>query len=272
VISGECSLEDKVRQDGGQWMAGMAVRIPDIDVTAVNRAVDQATRDIIDGIRANYGHAGPAFVQMMVETGMHHDPDRFRERVYIAAQDVAGKGADSARLRAATPFGLLLVAGELAKAFGLLPASTQVEEAISWAWARFEASSDAIALNPEEQAIANIRVWLLERWDVSVKSTDVGSERGNGREAVAWYDDKAVYLPVKRLREAAGLILKEEEIRKALVARDLIAKRHDAKRLALRTVPKIGTIDCYALKREEFGREKKIEEIPTRQFRVVNDD
>ena len=260
VISGECSLEDKVRQDGGQWMAGMAVRIPDIDVTAVNRAVDQATRDIIDGVRANYGHAGPAFVRMMVETGMHHDPDGLRERVNSAAQDVAGKGPDSARLRAAAPFGLLLVAGELAKVFGLLPASAQVSEAITWAWARFEASSDAVALNPAEQAIANIRVWLLERWDVSVKTTDAGSERGNSREAVAWYDDDAVYLPVKRLREAAGNILKEEEIRKALVAQGLIAKRHDAKRVAIRTVPKVGTIDCYALKRKELGRQKKIEE------------
>ena len=37
VLSGECSLEEKVRSDGGAWLAGMAVRIVDVDVSEVNR-------------------------------------------------------------------------------------------------------------------------------------------------------------------------------------------------------------------------------------------
>ena len=40
ILSGECSLEEKIRGDGGEWLAGMAVRIVDIDVTDVNRGVD----------------------------------------------------------------------------------------------------------------------------------------------------------------------------------------------------------------------------------------
>ena len=134
VISGECSLEEKVRQDGGQWMAGMAVRITDIDVTAVNRAVSQTTFDVIDGIFQNYGHAGPAFLQALVAAGMQRHPDALRERVNRAAGQLAGKGADSARIRAALPFGLLLVAGELAKTFAILPETTAVSTAVQWAW------------------------------------------------------------------------------------------------------------------------------------------
>ena len=43
ILSGECSLEEKVRSDGGTWLAGMAVRIVDIDVSEVNRSVDAET-------------------------------------------------------------------------------------------------------------------------------------------------------------------------------------------------------------------------------------
>ena len=39
VLSSECSLEEKVRADGASWIAGMAVRIVDVDVTDVDRTV-----------------------------------------------------------------------------------------------------------------------------------------------------------------------------------------------------------------------------------------
>jgi uncharacterized protein (DUF927 family) len=39
VLSSECSLEEKVRADGAAWIAGMAVRILDVDVTDVDRTL-----------------------------------------------------------------------------------------------------------------------------------------------------------------------------------------------------------------------------------------
>ena len=39
LLSSECSLEEKVRADGAAWIAGMAVRIVDVDVTEVDRSV-----------------------------------------------------------------------------------------------------------------------------------------------------------------------------------------------------------------------------------------
>ena len=50
ILSCECSLEEKIRSEGGEWRAGMAVRFPDIDVTEVNRAVDRATLTAIHGL------------------------------------------------------------------------------------------------------------------------------------------------------------------------------------------------------------------------------
>jgi hypothetical protein len=229
----------------------MAVRIADIDVTSVNRAVTHATLDAIDGIFRNYGHAGPVFIRALVGTGLQGDPDALRERVNRAARQLAGEGADSARIRAALPFGLLLVAGELAINLGILPVSTPVGEVVKWAWCRFTASSDAFALDPAEQAINNIRQWVAERWGVSIRHVEVATGM---RDAVAWFDGDTVYLPTNRLREAAGEVLKEQEISKVLEERGLLSKRGDEKRLAVKYVPKVGHLQCYALRRTELGR------------------
>ncbi|WP_147041406.1 DUF927 domain-containing protein, partial [Skermanella aerolata] len=209
ILSGECSLEEKVRGDGGQWATGMPVRFPDIDVTSVNRNAEQGVLNAIDAACRNHGHAGPAFVKALIDEGMHRDPDRLRESVNQAARKLAGPGADSALIRAATSFALLHVAGQLAKAFNLLPASMEVSEAVNWAWCRFLASTDAVVLNPEDQAIGNIIRWIAERWGVTIRHVDGD---GGMRDAVAWHDDRAVYLPTERIREAAGGALKEQQI------------------------------------------------------------
>ena len=126
------------------------------------------------------------------------------------------------------------MAGRLAQDFDLLPWSLDLEGAIQWSWDRFTRSSDAEALAPDEQAVANIRAWIAERWDVTIKSVDTGADgfdrKLNNREAVAWYDEIAIYLPVQRLREASGETLKAQQIVKALTDGDLLAKRHDGKR------------------------------------------
>lgn len=259
VLSSECSLEEKVRADGASWIAGMAVRIVDVDVTDVDRNVRSDLMRGIAGVEKNHGHAGPAFVTKLIEGKRHQAPDALREAVTEAARKIAGQKADAARLRAATCLALPLVAGRLAQDFDLLPWSLDLEGAIQWSWERFTRSSDAEALAPDEQAVANIRAWIAERWDVTIKSVDTGADgfdrKLNNREAVAWYDETAIYLPVQRIREASGETLKAQQIVKALTDRDLLAKRHDGKRASVRWVPQVGRIDAYALKRQELGRQ-----------------
>jgi putative DNA primase/helicase len=256
ILSGECSLEEKVKSDGGEWLAGMAVRIVDIDVTDVNRSVDAETLRRIDSIEQHYGHAGPAFVRLLMEHGSHRQAGALRERVLTATRRIAGDGADSATVRAATPFALLLIGGELAKNFCLIPPTTAVGEAIIWAWKCFRQSPDATALDPEVQVIGTVRGWIAERWNVTIKNVD--AESGiNNREAVAWYDESAIYVPKTRLREAAGNGLRESQVASILGRRGMLAKRTEADRLYVRFIPKVGRVMSYALRRSEFGRSDK---------------
>jgi len=258
LLSGECSLEEKVREDNGQWLAGMAVRILDVDVTSVNRSVPQDVLARIDGILRHHGHAGPAFVRRLVEHGYNTRADDLRQTILNAARRIAGKDADSMRVRAATVFALLLVAGGLAKEFGLLPATTDVEGAVQWGWQQFDQSSDALALKPEQQIIVNLTTWVAQRWDVTIKPIEpgvnaYGQTRTNNRDALGWYDEEAVYLPTNLIREASGGALKETQIARVLDEKGYLAKRDSAKRLAVRYVPTVGKSQCYALSKERFG-------------------
>ena len=254
ILSGECSLEEKIRGDGGEWVAGMAVRILDIDVTGVNRAVDPTTLRRINDIERHYGHAGPAFVRALVGHGGHRQALALRDRVTDVAKKLAGGDAsDGATVRAATPLALLVIAGELAKRFALIPATTRVTEAVQWAWDHFKTSSDATVLAPETQAIASLRGWIAERWGVTIKNVD--SEGGvNNRETIAWYDDAAIYIPRNRVREAAGGALKESHIGAVLDRRGLLAAKPREDRFCIEWVPKVGKVTAYALRRQEFGR------------------
>ncbi len=254
ILSGESSLEEKIRGDGGEWMAGMAVRIVDIDMTGVNRQVDPAVLRVMDTIEQNYGHAGPEFVRVLVANGLHRQAVALRERVLRAARGLAGgTQTDSATVRAALPLALLLIGGELAKSFGVIPAAAAVQDVVTWGWNRFRQSPDASVLDPEAQVVGLIRSWIAQRWGVTVKTVD--AETGvNNRETIAWYDRNIVYIPKERLREAAGNGLRESQVASVLDRRGMLAKRTEKDRLYVRYIPKIGRIDAYALRRSEFGR------------------
>jgi hypothetical protein len=252
ILSSECSLEEKIRSDDGEWLAGMAARIVDIDVTEVDRKVDPANLQQINQIEDHYGHAGPAFVRAMISHGLHRQATALREKVLAASRQIAGADADSAVARAALPLALLLIAGQLAKKFGILPQHARITDAINWAWERFLHSSDSRALDPESQSIDNLRRYIAEKWDVSIKSTIAN----NGiKEAVGWYDATAVYIPKDRMREATGGILKQSQIGSMLDRRGLLASRPESDRYTVPWVPGVGGVKSYALRRSELGRE-----------------
>ena len=231
----------------------MAVRIIDIDVTGVDRQVDAATLRTINDIEHHYGHAGPFFVRSLIQQGLHRQAPALRERILRAARTIAGEDTDSAIVRAATPLAVLTVAGELAKNFGLIPSTAALKDAVLWAWDRYRQSSEAAALDPETQIVAELRARIAERWGVTIKSVD--AESGiNNRETIAWFDDTAVYIPKRTLREVTGCNLRESEIASILARRGLIAKRTETDRLYVRYVPKVGRVEAYALSRSEFGR------------------
>lgn len=251
VLSGESSLEEKIRADGGEWTAGMAVRIVDVDVTGVDRNVDRETLDLIDQVTRNYGHAGPAFVRAMIAHGLHRQPTTLRARIMTAGHEITGDSVDSAKVRASIPFALLLIAGELGKALGIIPECAAITDAVNWAWNRFQQSTESLALDPEAQAVANLHLYVAAGWDVTIKSIEPG---GGYREAVGWYDKTAVYIPKERMQEATGNALKNSHIGPVLDRRGFLAKRPERDRYCVGWVPKVGSVTCYALSRSEFGR------------------
>src|SRR4051794_22083269 len=206
VFSGEMSLEERVKSDGGTWMAGMALRIPDIDVTGVNRAVRGAVLERINRLADNYGHAGPRFVLELIRRGLHQQQQGLRDRIIGRARLIAGSSAPGTTVRSALPFALLFEAGELAMQFGILPGDMRLHDAVSWAWRGFTGGAPSV----DEQAINALRAWIAERWDVTIH--EIASSRVALREAVAWYDQNAVYIPSKRIVEACGGNLSKKHI------------------------------------------------------------
>jgi phage/plasmid primase-like uncharacterized protein len=263
LLSSEHGLREKIRSDGGDWTPGMAVRIVDINVDGVNTSVPQSDLDAIGQIAQHYGHAGPAFVSAFIKRGLHREGAALRNRVMQAAKMIAEK-QDGAATRAAIPFALLAIAGKLAISFGLIP-QISVDDAVTWAWRRFQESPDATALDPETKAIEAIRAWIAERWNVTIKNVDAHSGINN-REAVGWYDENAIYIPQHRLREAAGKSLEETKIASALKRKGMLQKWESDRLPYVRYVQKIGKVKAYALSFSEFGRDIKHEKQEIRNY------
>lgn len=252
LLSSECSLEEKVKGDKGDWVAGMAARFADVDVSTVNRDVDRPILDRIEAVSRNFGHAGPAFVQALIAEGIHKEPVALRERILAQAKIIAGPNADSTRLRAAIPFALLNAAGTMAMRYGLIPKEASIAGCVDWAWRQFMKSSDARALDPREQVVANLRSYVLARWAVTIRHVGSG---GGAQKAEGWFDNAMVYLPRETLRVAAGNIMTEETTAGILAEKELLGKTEGDGRLHIRYVKGVGKTNAYALKRSEFGRE-----------------
>ncbi len=257
LLSAESSLEEKIRADGEVMKGGQAARFPDVDVTGVNGQVSTATMAKIEDVRHHYGHAGPAFVRALIGERKHLAVIDLHAAITAIANRLARRGVergepDPALLRAARPFALLYIAGGIAKELDVLPKVVDVTGAVTWAWDRFKASNEAIVLDPEKQAIQNLRRWIAERWNTSIHCLEADTKPT--RDAVAWWDDDAVYIPDTRLVEAAGGALKEVQVAKVLNDAGFIAKRKSDKHISVSYVPKLGQIKAYALTRKQFGR------------------
>jgi len=254
LLSAENSIFEQVTKDGGQFSPGMAVRFLDIDVTGVNRNVpSDVMRAIETGLDSHFGWGGEAFVAGVIERGIHRDPGTLRAGIMEIASAIAGPDADSSLRRAAVPFAILQMAGEIAQACELIPGSMSVANVIAWGLERFKSSQERATLDPATFAIDQLRTWVAERWDTSIRATNCEL---NHRDSVGWYDKDAVYITKSRLSEAAGGGLKEIEVARHLDNLGFIAKRKDSDHRFVAYVPSVGKVPAYALRRGEFGRER----------------
>ena len=256
LLSSEQSLAQKVVGDGGHWTGGMAVRFVDVDCTEVDAKVPKDILAKIAGIYRNYGVAnfvfGTAFLDHELDT--EANAAQLRAKVLDAADAIAGEQADGARRRAALPFALIGVCGTLARQFGVLPKTADIDAAVAWGWEKFTRSVEAQALNPEGLAMANLRRWIAQHWGVAIKKTDEPYK--SSRDALGWYDRDAIYIPVGRVSEAIDGALSIAAFARLLGRAELLWDRTDDRRAAIRRVPDVGKVDVYALKRAAFRDDK----------------
>lgn len=260
LSSGEQTIEQRIVMDGGKYQAGMAVRIPDVDITGVNTDVDKDRVDAIkSGLLNHYGHAGVAFAIALVEGNMHKNPDAMRERINMTARAIIGKDGDGRLLRAAIPFAIVQVAGELACEFGILPQAINPGETVAWAWQASITSSDVSALDPHEAVLSHLRKWVTTRINSTIKRVqrpfeDVSLEKDHRVARLAsatlttgWYDDKCIYIPTEHIAKATGDLYSKQQIGHIFSEAGLIAKRKDARKATVDYVPLVGRVKCYAL-------------------------
>jgi hypothetical protein len=252
LLSSEMSLAQKVIGDGGKWTGGMAVRFVDVDCTDVDAKVPKDTMAKIAGIHQHYGVAnfvfGTAFLDAELETDA--SAAQLRAKVLDAADKIAGEDADGARRRAAMPFALIGICGTLAREFGVLPKTADIDGAVTWGWEKFTRSVEALTLNPEGLAMTNLKRWVAQHWDVAIKKTEVPYL--SSRDAFGWYDDNAIYIPIARISEAVDGAMSVPAFARLLIRGGLLWTRTDNRRASIRRVPAVGKVDVYALKKGAF--------------------
>ena len=248
ISSGEVSLSTKVKEAKTKWQAGMTVRFADIDITDINRMVDKATMTKIeDGIKQDYGLAGPAFIRYLFDQGFHERHDELHRRIDDVVARLSAGQSDSMVKRAARIFAVVEVSASLAQEAGILPKVLDVAACVEWAWQSYQSSEDASILSPENMVLEELRSYVAANIGSTIRRLDE-AEHGN-REAAGWYDDGYVYLQPHALRQATGNRWSPKKLTQTLKQHNLIADSDEKGRGTKRYLPPIGKVSVYVLDR-----------------------
>ncbi|WP_448326739.1 DUF927 domain-containing protein [Sulfitobacter sp. M13] len=232
VMSSEFGIKQEIESGGGKYRAGLVARFPDIDVSG-GVSVDKVSRDIMEAVNHNYGHAGPAFIKYLISSGVVKDKAKLvREVDAIIAQLSQGKAAVIAR--AAKPFAIAQRAGELAADALLLgddiaAAKHAVRTAVKAAWDVFSSSDEAGTASSGDALLDRITSKFQGMWDrtiiaaggIASNGTSVGEAEGKDARGtpLGWYDDEHIYLDWSQLEDPStslGVAVKRVELVKVL--------------------------------------------------------
>jgi putative DNA primase/helicase len=217
TLSGERGLAQMMQIAEQPMLTGHAVRVPDINISDMKK-VSRELYARIAKCKTNFGHAGSDFVVRLFKDGFVTDPDALFAKVMDTVDIIAGPGAEAPMRRAAVPFAVMGVAGDVAKAAGVIPVKADLQGAIEWAWTSYLSSSEAEPLNPMARAIDRMRETLQRDWDVEIFELAALQVANDNHRAVkwGWYDDDTIYILRERLSDLAGKADKPQAIAKAL--------------------------------------------------------
>lgn len=173
LSSGEIPIAIKLGEDKGRRArAGQLVRLLDIPIDRGFGfgAFDHAGPDGDAGALAKafkvaattaYGTAGPAFIHALIDDGVEGEAIRAMVADFVAAE--VSPGADGQIGRAAQRFGLIMAAGELAIALGIVPwRAGAAREAAGWALSQWVAGRGGSEPAEVQQAVATVRLVIQQ--------------------------------------------------------------------------------------------------------------
>lgn len=242
LSNGEESLSQMIAKGGGRSCAGQEVRLLDIPAHRAHGIFDTlhgmaGGRELSDAVKlashTDYGHAGPAFVQLLLASG-----EAAKLTDWLAA--MAGKfpNVSGQEGRAAERFALVALAGELAIKYGLLPLpaghvrAAMLELFDVWRAGRGEGPSE------NRQILKSIADFIARHGDTRFSS--VTDPHGEARDRAGYWEDapsgRLFLFNRPGLEEAA----KGYDLVRVVVALDsvgAIAKRDTGKHQALKRLP-----------------------------------
>jgi len=197
LLTNERPLKASVEGAGGTYKDGLSVRFPTIDVTGGVK-VAPATMNEIAGCAANFGHAGPAFVRHLIAQGYYSNPDALRARHAELVTRIVGEGADAPMKRAGRAFGLVALAGEIAKEAGLIDGD--VLPAVVAAFETFKGADEGRNVSGDDGILSAFRSWLVGEMGVSVVPANEATER-RYKPVVGWHTASHFILDWEKLRD-----------------------------------------------------------------------
>jgi hypothetical protein len=213
TLSSEKSLSHYTTRAGDQLIAGSVVRMPSIDVSGLPPIDSDEARAIKEAAYANYGHVGPRFA-LACPNG-----DELRKWISEAEVMICRNPGTPTAATVRRVFATLKMVGDIMRYHDIISASDlDVDRCIRWGWETFLAGEEAAALNPAEQSVDALLVWLRSNPGVVRR---VGDKFGH-REVIAWYDDLTVYIPKDNLSKIPTLTTSTKAVLEELDDRCLL--------------------------------------------------
>ena len=172
LSSGENSFEQQIGLARGKtrMTGGLAVRMIDVPIEYAPEAsfeklsgfasAGHLAEHLATVARTHYGHAGPSFVQAMIDRKVEAISDAEKIIDQLMAE-TAQPGDDPQVCRAALQFGLVAAAGELAISAGILPwTKCAAFQAVKTCFEAWRANRGGGASHEEREALSHLKAFF----------------------------------------------------------------------------------------------------------------
>lgn len=227
TMSGEVDLFHEIEKSGNDPKGGISVRCLPISVDDVPNLDAKRVAKFYDGILQNYGHAGPAFVEGLIEAGYHENPEAIKADIDELCGDIIGDEVSSAQRRAARVIGLIYWCGNFAQDIGLLPDTLDIKGLCERIWEARQ--NDVISMPINERAAQNVIREIARRRKIDIYEAgglDNDHPEHRSKTPVGFYaEGECIYIPVDKLQELSHGLGTIKMITKELAAQDYLIKR-----------------------------------------------